>query len=135
MNPNQSKNHLPDFDPDLENDALWTLLKQSSPPEIPPRLVSDTLRKIRLAESSPSPWWRKLLSPKPFLAASASATAALAIFLSLPDQSANPTPQNPDTLADHQWNDLEDSFATELLAQAADDPSLLSDADIIALLF
>ena len=140
MKPNQtnSKQDLPDFDRELENDAVWNLLENTTPSAPSPRFVQDTLRRVRLNTKTPTaPWWRALLAPKPLLGVTGAALAALAIFLSLP---ADPiTPQDAN-LADSStptegWNELEDAVASELLSDAAEDPTLLSDAEIVALLF
>ena len=50
MKPNQSTHPLPDFDADLEDDAVWNLLDDATPTELPPRFVNETLRRIRLEE-------------------------------------------------------------------------------------
>ena len=36
MKPNQPTNPLPDFDADLEDDAVWNLLDDATPTELPP---------------------------------------------------------------------------------------------------
>jgi len=141
-----SPKNLPDFDPELENDAVWKVLDEASPAKIPPRFTSDTLRRLRLEnEVAKSRWWQKLLSPKPLVAASATALAAVAIVLSLPDEptpvpaqtvDSQPTDSEPSSpAAVEDWDNLEDSLARELLSGAAEDPTLLSDEEIVSLLF
>lgn len=138
MKPKHPNHDLPDFDRELENDAVWNLLEDPTPGKPSPRFVQDTLRRARLdAEASKAPWWKSLLAPKPLLGAAGAALAALAIFVSLPsDQVA---PQNPDvaevTTPAEDWIELEDAVASELLSDAAEDPTLLSDGEIVALLY
>jgi hypothetical protein len=135
--PSKTPNSLPDFDPGLENDSVWNLLDEASPTEISPRFAADALHRIRLETSAPMPWWQKLLSPGPLLAGAATAAAALVIVVSLPE---NPTPVAPQVEAPPatpggDWENLEDTLAQELLSGAAEDPSLLSDEEIVALLY
>ncbi|MFT6178906.1 MAG: hypothetical protein ACJAQT_001373 [Akkermansiaceae bacterium] len=138
MKPKHPNHNLPDFDSELENDAVWNLLEDSSPANPSPRFVQDTLRRVRLdAAPSKSPWWKSLLAPMPLLGTAGTALAALAIFVSLPSNSV--APQNTDiaeiTTPAENWIELEDAVAGELLSGAAEDPSLLSDEEIVALLF
>lgn len=143
MNPKDpvSPQNLGDFDPELEDEAVWKSLDHGSIPQISPRFTSDTLRRLRLEnEALSTPWWQKLFSPKAVLATSATALAALAIMLSLPDEpspaparTAESEPTNPAPVED--WDNFEDSLARELLSGAAEDPTLLSDEEIVALLF
>jgi len=132
-----SQHDLPDFDQELENDAVWNLLGDASSSTPSPRFVQDTLRRTRLEnETLSTPWWRSLLSPKPIFAATGLGIAALAIFLSLPDQTPASQPNVVDaTPPAENWQELEHAVANELLSDAAEDPSLLSDAEIVALLF
>ena len=140
MNSHPTKNDLPDLDGDgdLENDALWSLLNEATPAEASPRFAQDTLRRLRLEEAQAQPsWWKSLLSPKPLLGAASIALAALAIFLSLP---SDPVAQQEADIAQaplpaEDWNELEHAVASELLSFAAEDPTLLSDEEIVALLF
>lgn len=137
MNPNQSHHDLPDHDVDLENDAVWNLLENTSPREASPRFVQDTLRRLRLESVRPkTSWWKSLLAPKLLLGTAGAAIAAVAILTSLPSPS-NIAPENHVTALPTEtqnWVELEHAVASELLSDAADDPSLLSDAEIIALL-
>ncbi len=135
--PSKNPNSLPDVDPGLENDTVWNLLDEASLAEVSPGFVSDTLRRIRLEAPAPTPWWQKLLSPGPLLASAATAAAAVAIVVSLPE---NPTPiapqvEVPPVAPVGDWENLEDTLARELLSGAAEDPSLLSDEEIVALLY
>ncbi len=137
MKPNHPNQNLPDFDADLENDSVWNLLEDATPTDSSPRFVQDTLRRVRLeSEPEKSPWWKLLLAPKPLLGVAGAALAAVAIIISLP--SDTPTPADPLVVQPEpaeDWNTLEDTFANELLSGAAEDPTLLSDEEIVALLF
>jgi len=137
MKPNHPTNPPSDFDADLENDAVWNLLDDATPTDPSPRFVQDTLRRVRLGETErKSPWWKTLFSPKPLMGAAGAALAAIAIVISLPSEPA-PTggtvAKTPEVTED--FDQLEDTFATELLSGAAEDPTLLSDAEIVALLY
>ncbi len=137
MKPKHPNQNLPDFDADLESDSVWNLLEDATPTDSSPRFVQDTLRRVRLdSEPEKSPWWKLLLAPKPLLGVAGAALAAVAIFISLPSDAptpADPVVENPEPAED--WNTLEDTFANELLSGAAEDPTLLSDEEIVALLF
>lgn len=136
MKPNHPNQNLPDFDADLENDSLWNLLDEASPADSSPRFVQDTLRRARLENVPASPWWKSLFAPKPLIGVAGAALAAVAIIASLP--SDPPAPTMPVVTNDEpveDWNTLEDTFANELLTGAAEDPTLLSDEEIVALLF
>lgn len=137
MKPNQPTNPLPDFDADLEDDVVWNLLDDASSTNPPPRFVEETLRRLRLEEDKrKSRWWKLIFVPKPLIGAAGAALAAVAIVISLP---SDPSPSNKTISETPQINEdfdqLEDSFATELLSGAAEDPTLLSDEEIIALLY
>lgn len=137
MKPNQTTHPLPDFDADLEDDVVWNLLDDATPTELPPRFVNETLRRIRLEEDiQKSRWWKVAFAPKPLIGAAGAALATIAIVISLP---SDPSPSNRTISETPQFNEdfdqLEDSFATELLSEAAEDPTLLSDEEIIALLY
>ena len=99
--------------------------------------MQDTLRRVRLEETKrKSPWWKTLLSPKPLMGAAGAALAAIAIVISLPSEPApkgGKVAKTPEVTED--FDQLEDTFATELLSGAAEDPTLLSDAEIVALLY
>ncbi|MDA8975099.1 hypothetical protein N9F50_00775 [Akkermansiaceae bacterium] len=132
------KNNLRhDFDEELDNDTVWNLLEKSSPTEASPTFLQDTLRRTRLEASVPTPWWKSLFSPKLLLGTSAAALAAIALVFSL----NSPTPEVvPSVTIDtdsptEEWNDLEDALASELLVSVTEVPSLLSDEEIVALIF
>ena len=58
------KNHLPpDFDDELDGDAVWNLIDQSSTLEPSGSFTQDTLRRARLEESEKTSWWQKIFSP------------------------------------------------------------------------
>jgi hypothetical protein len=138
LSPGKSPNSPTDFDPSLENDAVWNLLEEASPVEASPRFTDDTLRRIRLESEIPTPWWKSLLSPKPVIATLVTAAAAVVIVVSLPDQSpevAEPVAKAAGPIPAEDWENLEDNLAHELLSGVAEDPSLLSDEEIVALLY
>jgi hypothetical protein len=137
MKPNQPTHPLPDFDADLEDDVVWNLIDDASPADPPPRFVEETLRRVRLEEDKQkSQWWKLIFAPKPLIGTAGVALAAVAIVISLP---SDPSPSNRTIAETPQINEdfdqLEDSFATELLSGAAEDPTLLSDEEIVALLY
>lgn len=124
-----------DFDEDLDGDAIWDLLENSSSSEPSPVFVQDTLRRTRLEADVTKPWWQSLLSPKMILGTTIASCAAIALVISL----KNPTPQPDSSIADksttEEWNELEDAVANELLVGVTEDPTLLSDEEIVALIF
>ena len=67
----------------------------------------------------------------------AAACACAAIIVSLPNDNSDPAPVtvNPPVLNDDWEENFADELANELLTSAADDPTLLSDSEIIALLY
>lgn len=140
MKPNHPNHNLPDFDDDLENDAVWNLLEEATPSNPSPRFTQDTLRKVRLegdAGADKSPWWKSLFSVKPLIGMAGAALAAVAIIVSIPSETESTTPvadNTPETTDDWQ-KDLDDAVASELLSSAAEDPSLFSDEEIVALLY
>ena len=140
MKPNHPKNTPSDFDADIEGDALWRLLDESSPLSPSPRFHQDTLRRVRLdqAEQKPS-WWQSLLSPKPLMGLAGAALAAVAIVIAFPADSgpvSDPIADKDPTIEEAmELQAMEDSLATELLSAAAEDPSLLSDEEIVSLIY
>ncbi len=138
MKPNHPNHHLPDFDADLEKDDVWNLLGDTTPRNPSPRFVQDTLRRVRMdGETKNSPWWNALFSPKPLIGIAGAALAAIAIVISLPSDSGTPSSTaNTDPVSVEDWqDDLEDAVASELLSSAAEDPTLFSDGEIVALLY
>lgn len=130
---------LPDHDPGLEDDTLWTVLDQASRSEPSPAFLQDTLRRARL-EPTATPWWKSLFSSLPVrivsFASAGTAIAALALVLSSPDAPAPETPVSQvEPTAPAEWNELENALAAEVLTEAAEDPTLFSDQEIVALLY
>ena len=117
---------------DWENDPVWRLLDQAPPPEPGPLFVRNVLREVRLAEAACRPWWQGLLAPKPLAAGAlgAAALAALVIWTS-------PTPQTAETPEPEPaaTNPVEALLEEELLLTAAEDPSVFSDEQLVALLY
>ncbi len=131
------KKHLPsDFDQDLDGDTVWSLVDRSSNAQPSPTFVENTLRRTRLAHSEKTSLWQKFFSPIGLLGTSSAALAALALVFTLNSQ---PSVSTPDIVIQdeptQEWTELEDVLATELLVSATEDPSLFSDAEVIALLF
>ncbi|MGC6425451.1 MAG: hypothetical protein ACON5H_00465 [Akkermansiaceae bacterium] len=133
------KDHLPhDFDEELDGDTVWELLKDcpSSQASPNPTFVQDTLRRARLEPFSAKPWWQALLSPKLILGTTMAACAAITLVVSLLNgPPVQPEPSLADEAASVEWNELEDAVANELLVGVTEDPSLLSDEEIVALIF
>jgi len=129
--------NLPDFDADLDNDPVWDLLDDAPAQDPTPRFAQDLVRRARLEGQATSSWWNSLFSPKALIGMATAACACVAIVLSLPSE----TPSDPAPVADlpERTDDWEENFAdalaNELLTSAAEDPSLLSDAEILALLY
>ena len=137
MKPINSNNPLSDSDTDLEGHDLWDLLGDVTSTDPSPRFLQETLHRVRLEkDEQKSPWWRVLFAPKPLIGFTGAALATIVIAISLP---SNPAPSDraiaeiPQVTED--FDQLEDTFATELLSGAAEDPSLLSDEEIVALLY
>lgn len=137
MKPNQPNFPISDIDAEIENDVVWNLLDDATAANPPPHFVQDTLRRVRLeGAEQKSPWWKALFAPKPLMGVAGAALAAITIVISLP---SDPTPsgekivEKPEVTVD--FDQLEDTFATELLSGAAEDPTLLSDEEIVALLY
>ncbi|MEJ6581157.1 MAG: hypothetical protein QNL33_19065 [Akkermansiaceae bacterium] len=138
MNPNHPNSKLPDFDSELENDAIWDVLAEATPGEAPPRFLQDTLRRARL-EPAARPGWRSLGIRGIWTASLTTlgtAAAVVALIISLP---SDPTPveqtTSTQTTAPTQWLELEDALASEVLTEAAENPAMFSDQEIVALLY
>ncbi len=133
----QQPQDLPDFDVDLEQDPVWNLLADAPTQEPSPRFTQDLVRRARLEGQDTSPWWKSLFTPKPLIGMATAACACVAIVLSLPSET--PTDPTPVVTVQEQADDWEENFAdalaNELLTSAAEDPTLLSDSEIIALLY
>ena len=134
--PSQTQS-LPDFDADLDRDPVWNLLDDASLQEPGPRFAQDLVRRARLEGQGGNPWWKALSSPKPLIGMATAACACAAIIVSLPNETSDPAPVvvNPPVLTDDWEESFADDLANELLTSAADDPTLLSDSEIIALLY
>ncbi|MGJ8696009.1 MAG: hypothetical protein ACSHYF_06810 [Verrucomicrobiaceae bacterium] len=135
------KNHLPhDFDEKIDQDSVWNLLENSTPAEPSGTFVQDTLRRARLESQEKESWWKKLTSPFALAGLSATTVAAIALVVTLNSEPTNPTPpvaieDTPAPETTVEWTELEDALAGELLATVSEEPSLLSDQELVALLF
>ncbi len=130
------RNHLSDFDEELDGDAIWNLVDKASVNQPSPTFVQDTLRRARLAEPEKTSWCQKLLSPVGLLGASSAAIACVALIFTLNSEPAAVTPEIvKQSTPTQEWSELEDALASELLVSASEDPSLFSDAELVALLF
>ena len=134
--PGQTQN-LPDFDADLDQDPVWNLFDEAPLQEPGPRFAQDLVRRARLEGQGGNPWWKALSSPKPLIGMATAACACAAIIVSIPNETSDPAPVvvNPPVLTDDWEENFADDLANELLTSAADDPTLLSDSEIIALLY
>ncbi len=120
---------------DVENDALWNLLDHGSQPAASPTFLQNTLREARIQGQNKTAWWKQNIIPK-FLVGSAVATCAIVVafnFMSPQTISAPGLAQQPP--AKETENPLEEALAHELLAAASTDPDLLTDGEILELLF
>ena len=130
------RNLPPDFDEKLDGDAVWNLVDQASSLQPSATFVQDTLRRARLESAEKVNWWQKIFSPVGLLGASSAALAVIALVFTL---NSDPTPATPEVVvqpeATEEWTELEDALASELLVSVSEDPSLFSDAELLALLF
>lgn len=138
MNPNHPIHKLPDFDSELESDAIWNVLAEATELEPSPAFLQDTLRRARLEPAS-LPWWKSLTPRRIWTASFATlgtAAAVVALIISFP---SDPTPVERTTsvepTAPAQWTELEDALASEVLTEAAENPAMFSDQEIVALLY
>lgn len=129
----------PDHDSDLDDDAVWSLLDKGSPFETSPTFLQDTLRRARL-EGGELPWWKKFTAGRIWAASFATAGSAAALIVLILSLNSEPTAPvdlvKNTTFPPSQWSEeLDDALASELLSDAAEDPSLLSDQELVALLY
>lgn len=117
-----------------EKDALWQLLEESPPQEASPLFSRNILREIRLDEEA-KPFWKKLLRPQFALPVTAAALIGIAFlpFLTSPEARSPATVSNPPVA--EQPSTLVSYLDEELLLAAADEPTLFSDDEVIAMLF
>jgi len=138
MKPNHPNNQLPDFDSELESDAIWDVLADATPGEPSPRFLQGTLRRARLEPGS-QPWWKPLRPRKIWTASLATLGTAAALIALIISRPSDPTPvkqtTSTSTTAPAQWSELEDALASAVLAEAAENPSLFSDQELVALLY
>ncbi|MEM9080851.1 MAG: hypothetical protein AAGC74_09195 [Verrucomicrobiota bacterium] len=121
----------------LENDAVWDLLDQAPPPDAGPMFSRNLMREIRLAEPEPRSLLGFLSWPRAAFAA-AFALLGIAFLLNLSDPVADNNAgfaTNTDPAPTSEPDALSNYLQEELLLAAADDPGLLSDEDLVALLF
>lgn len=124
-------------DHDLDHDPVWDLVDRAQPQEASPLFSRNVMREIRLAEHGPAPWWKRLLTSRPLIASSLAAATAVAILVSV--KGSGPADNSgladlPPAL-DTPLAELHDELNQELLMAAAEDPSLFSDEQLLALLY
>jgi hypothetical protein len=124
-------------DHDLDHDPVWDLVDRAHPQEASPLFSRNVMREIRLAEHSPAPWWKRLLTSRPLIASSLAAAAAVSILVSVngPGPTDNPGLAGVTPAPDTPLAELHDELNQELLKAAAEDPSLFSDEQLLALLY
>lgn len=127
---------------DSDQDPVWNLIDQARPREASPLFARKVLREIRLAEAKPLPWWRRSVPAIPLAIGSFAAAAVVALLLSLtapPDQGDHPTKladtTPPSSASPGSSAAFNQAFERELLIAAAEDPSLFSDEQLLALLY
>ena len=122
-------------DQDLDRDPVWDLVDRAQPPEASPLFSRNVMREIRVLGDYSVPWWKRLLTSKPLIASGLAAAAAVAILISV--NNGNPTPglANSNPVAEPAIAALDEELDQELLIAAANDPSLFSDEQLLALLY
>lgn len=115
-----------------DEDPVWDLLDQVPPAQAGPMFARNVMREIRLAGRSPAPWWKRLLAPVPLAAGAVTVAAVFAVIVAsgghAPAVSDNPDSPAPPAAAPY---DVEQ----RLLIAAAEEPSLVSDEELLALLY
>ena len=123
-------------DQDLDCDPVWDLVDRAQPPEASPLFSRNVMREIRVLGDYSAPWWKRLLTSKPLIASSIAAAAAVAILVSVNNESptglAN---EDPAPAVEPALASLDEELDQELLIAAAADPSLFSDEQLLALLY
>ena len=120
-----------------ENDPLWQLLKESPHLEAGPFFSRNVMREIRALEAEKPSLWQKIRRARAAwtttCAIGLAATAALILSLNLSPRSPESTTlaASPSVAS----TALETYLDEELLRVAADEPSLFSDDEVIAMLF
>ena len=117
-----------------DHDPVWDLLDKAPAPKAGPMFARNVMREIRVAEEVATPWWKRLLAPVPLTAGAVAAAAAFAIIVAVNQPGDTPTitetPVTPDAPMAETY-DVEQS----LLIAAAEEPSLVSDEELLALLY
>ena len=114
---------------DLENDALWELLRQSPARQARPSFAADTVRAARLSAPD-KPWWVRALLPLATggLLAGAAAVAIAVIGMQHPKNTGGITVATTGFSAD-----VQDYAESQALAVAADHLSDYSDDELVSL--
>ena len=118
---------------DWENDPVWNLVDEAKPRQAGPLFVRNVMREVRLMDETPVRWWQQLLTPKPILAGSLGALA-VAILIAVNGGPQNEIVEHPQP-APAAITELDDMVAAEMLTQAAEDPTVLTDEALVALLY
>ena len=117
-----------------ERDAVWDLLGKAAPKEASGRFADDTLRAVKLLPEA-DPWWPKILSFSPWVAAAACAAFAAFSFLNPPAETkAGRSPVVSLPSEDEQWVEIEEVAEAEMLAAAADHLDRFSDQELVTLI-
>ncbi|MBL50267.1 MAG: hypothetical protein CMP28_15160 [Roseibacillus sp.] len=118
-----------------ENDSVWGLVDQTAPPGAGPFFVRNVMREVRLSSEQDLPWWKQLLTPRPVLAGSLAAVAAILIAVN-PGETGPVAAEDPAPVpgVETDASPLDVLLEEEILSQAAEDPSAFSDEALVALL-
>lgn len=116
-----------------DDDPVWDLLDKAPAPKAGPMFARNVMREIRLSEERSAPWWKRLLAPIPLTAGAVTAAAAFAIIVAANPPDDTPVADTPDA----PGAPVAEVYDVEqrLLIAAAEEPSLVSDEELLALLY
>ncbi len=114
------------------DDATWQLLGKAEPRRASARFADDALRAVKLLPEA-DPWWPKVLSFSPWVAAAACGVLAVFTFMQSPtdDDRQNTTVVTGST--EEKWGAIAEVADAEMLAAAADDLDSFSDQELVSL--
>ncbi|MGA0845147.1 MAG: hypothetical protein ACO3RV_01280 [Luteolibacter sp.] len=121
---------------DIEKDPVWKLLDASAPAVPSAHFVDDTVRAMRLAESS-GQGWRRWLRPVPVIGLAGMSAAAAAIVITMfqirPDLT-DPAPLHVSAQNSASFSEIQELAAAEILNSAVDHLDQFSDGELVSLI-
>ena len=114
------------------DDSTWKLLGKAKASPASTRFADDTVRAIKLLPEA-DPWWPKILSVSPWVAAAACCVLTASILMNHPDKVSTEEIADVAVSSEEKWVAIAEVAEAEMLVAAANDLDSFSDQELASL--